>query len=95
MMERGGLLLAEVQIDQDPCLRVREHPRHTHHLPATLEATQGQILSQSPTDASRFWWHLYGIWLKKLSFCPWVASRAAIDPVRGCCPSGYLGFKGT
>ena len=27
----------------------------------TLEATQGQILSQSPTDATRFWWHLYGI----------------------------------
>jgi len=22
--------------------------------------TQGQILSQSPTDATRFWWHLYG-----------------------------------
>jgi len=21
---------------------------------------QGQILSQSPTDATRFWWHLYG-----------------------------------
>jgi len=28
---------------------------------STLEATQGQILSQSPTDATRFWWHLYGI----------------------------------
>ena len=27
---------------------------------ATLEATQWQILSQSPTDATRFWWHLYG-----------------------------------
>jgi len=26
----------------------------------TLEVTQGQILSQSPTDATRFWWHLYG-----------------------------------
>ena len=26
----------------------------------TLEATQWQILSQSPTDATRFWWHLYG-----------------------------------
>ena len=26
----------------------------------TLEATQGQILSQSPIDATRFWWHLYG-----------------------------------
>ena len=25
-----------------------------------LEATQGQILSQSATDATRFWWHLHG-----------------------------------
>ena len=25
-----------------------------------LEATQGQNISQSPTDATRFWWHLYG-----------------------------------
>ena len=29
-------------------------------LVATLEVTQGQILSQSPTDVTRFWWHLYG-----------------------------------
>jgi len=27
---------------------------------STLEATQGQILSQSSADATRFWWHLYG-----------------------------------
>ena len=26
----------------------------------TLEAAQGQILSQSPTDATRFWWHFFG-----------------------------------
>ena len=26
----------------------------------TLEATKRQILSQSPTDATRFWWHLCG-----------------------------------
>jgi len=25
----------------------------------TMEVTQGQIGSQSPTDAARFWWHLY------------------------------------
>ena len=43
---------------------------------AALEATQGQILSQSPTDATRFWWHLYGSWRKKPSICPWVASWA-------------------
>jgi len=41
----------------------------------TLEVTQWQILSQSPADATRFWWHVYGRWLKKLSICPWVASR--------------------
>ena len=28
--------------------------------PPTLEATHRQILSQSPTYATRFWWHLYG-----------------------------------
>ena len=27
---------------------------------STLEATQGQILSQSPTDATSGRWHLYG-----------------------------------
>jgi len=26
----------------------------------TLEATQGQFLSQSPTYATRFWWNLHG-----------------------------------
>ena len=26
----------------------------------TLEVTQGQISIQSPTDATRFWWHLSG-----------------------------------
>jgi len=31
-----------------------------HARVSTLEATQGQILSQSPADATRFWWHLYG-----------------------------------
>jgi len=36
---------------------------------ATLEATQGQIVSQSPTDATRFWWHLYG------KICPQLDSR--------------------
>jgi len=38
---------------------------------------QGHILSQSPTDATRFWWNLYGSWLNKLSNCPWVISRVA------------------
>ena len=28
--------------------------------PATLEATKGQIVSQSATDATRFWWRVYG-----------------------------------
>jgi hypothetical protein len=28
---------------------------------AWLEVTQRQISSQSPSDATRFWWHLYGI----------------------------------
>ena len=35
-------------------------PNACAHTISTLEATQGQILSQSPTDATQFWWHLYG-----------------------------------
>jgi len=27
---------------------------------STLEVTQGQILSEPPTDATRFWWHFFG-----------------------------------
>ena len=46
----------------------------------TLEATQGQILSSSPTDAARFWWGLYRSGLKKPSICPWVASRVVFSP---------------
>jgi len=40
----------------------RCHPAlaSTSHSISTLEVTQGQILSQSPTDATRFWWHMYG-----------------------------------
>ena len=34
-------------------------PQQTSMRPQpTLEATQGQILSQSPTYATRFWWFL-------------------------------------
>ena len=47
----------------------------------TLEVTQGQILRQSATDATRFWWHLYGSWLKKPSMWPWVASRVDSEGV--------------
>ena len=28
--------------------------------PSTLEVIQVQMLSQYSTDATRFWWHLYG-----------------------------------
>ena len=38
----------------------KEHPGYTIQEVTTLEVTQGQILSQSPTDATRFWWYLYG-----------------------------------
>jgi len=48
---------------------------------STLEATQGQILSQSPRDSTRFWWHLYGSWLKKSLICPWLASRVTVGNV--------------
>ena len=39
---------------QRPC----EHARLLRLHPA-LEVTQGQIPGQSPTDTTRFWWHLY------------------------------------
>jgi len=39
--------------------RIRSGKLH-RTLHPTLEATQGKISSQSPTDATRFWWHLYG-----------------------------------
>ena len=38
---------------------VRVNKRPEKH-GSTLEVTSGQISSQSPTDATRFWWHLYG-----------------------------------
>jgi len=36
---------------------------HLAHLlrRSALEGTQGKILTQSPTDATRFWWHLPGL----------------------------------
>ena len=36
----------------------------------TLEATQRQILRQSPTDATRFWWHCLGVDLINHQFSP-------------------------
>ena len=42
--------------------RVQEEPKQSAEVQArypALEITQGQILRQSPTDATRFWWHLY------------------------------------
>ena len=47
-----------------PCESLSSLPTGTTYLlqgvRTTLEATQGQILNQSPTDATRFWWHVYG-----------------------------------
>ena len=49
------------------------------------EVIQGQIVSQSLTDATRFWWHLYGSRQKKTSICLWVASKVSStrDGARG------------
>ena len=59
---------------EELCLKVKARiwPLLFH---STLEVTQGQIFSPSPTDATRFCWHLYGSRLKRASICPWVASR--------------------
>ena len=48
----------------------------TFHLTATLDATHGKILSQSPTDATRFWWHLY------------VLTEETMDLPLGCLQGG-------
>ena len=58
--------------------RARKIPSFT-----TVEVTQGQILSQSHKDATRLWWHLYGIRLKTPSICPLVASRVEDVRLRG------------
>ena len=39
-----------------------------------LEATQGKILSQPPTDATSGGQNLNESWVKELSICPWVVS---------------------
>ena len=33
-----------------------------------LEVTQGQILSQSPTDATRLWWHVWELTKATINF---------------------------
>ena len=45
--------------------------------PTTLKATQGQIWSQCPTDATSERWHLKGSWLDAPPICPGVVSRVA------------------
>jgi hypothetical protein len=55
------------------CVARREQVGVCH---ITLEATKGQILSQSHADATSGRYHLNGRGLKKPSICPWVVSRA-------------------
>ena len=45
---------------QDALPWKEEEPSKSAGESATLDVPQGQILSQYPTDATRFWWHLYG-----------------------------------
>ena len=50
----------EISFQTIPRASVSPAPHVSARPQTTLEETQGQILSQSPTDATRFWWHLYG-----------------------------------
>ena len=69
--------LAEVALSTFKCLRNpgSRTPSLSRSLPcvvrdaslSTLEATQGQILGQYPTDAT---WHLHGVDLKNYRFAP-------------------------
>jgi len=64
--DHSGLLInkssqgirARFRIKRDPCLL--DFQKIYCCTPPTLAATQGQILSQSPTDAISSRWHLYG-----------------------------------
>jgi len=56
----------------------RASPRRARARSATLEATQGQILSQAPTDATRFWWHL------------WKLTKETIVLPLGCLQGGCI-----
>jgi len=53
-VQRFGRSILGVRYRTRP-VRIQARTSHT-----TLEATQGQILNQPPTDATRFLWHLYG-----------------------------------
>ena len=66
---------------------MKEQPRKEgsdHLLKSTLEATQGQIPSQSPTDATSGRWHFDENLLKKPSVCPWVFSRVVYMQHHDC-----------
>ena len=54
----------------------------------TLEATQGKILSQSPTDPTSGRRYLHVSWLKKPSIFSWVVLRVAID-LNECEPTEF------
>ena len=64
VMKRGAPLIAQPERGKLRLSAGRSKTQHAYisrnvrH--TTLEATHGQILSQFPTDATRFWWHLYG-----------------------------------
>ena len=68
-------ILVSYEIVERKAVRQGQPTLALSHTGATLEAAQGKIMSQSPTDATSLRWHLYSSWLKKPSICPWVASR--------------------
>jgi len=60
----------------------------------TLKSARGQISSQLPTDATRFWLYLYGSWQKKPSICLWADSRAVGVALPHRSQWGWGGFTG-
>ena len=54
----------------------------------TLEVTQEHISSQSPIDATRFWRHLYGSWLKHGRFQNSPLAQETINLPLGCLQGG-------
>ena len=73
-----------------PCDMTSDRASHRARLalPPTLEVTQGQISSQSPTDATRFWWHFLRELTKETINLPLGCLRggAASEPPAMRCP---------
>ena len=73
-------------------VRSQVRPIRGPALTTTLEVTQRQILSQYPTHATRFWWHLYGIHSKNYQCAPGMPPGWRTTPGPATHPPRTEGF---